>query len=306
MPAESWEEELPGRLLRAGLRTGRPSRRLPHRVRAPRIPQITRRVPREYAAVTPEDVQRAAHAHLHPDVKLIVTSGPEITPRLRGRRRGARPGRGALANAGRSALMSGAPRGGARGPWRPRGPLHVELHAQARGGDDEARRPAVRGELDAFDGDDERASRRLSRSRWGAVVGAASVVPAVSAQRSVSFLVSASRSEEGEQEGALFGAHVRRHVERLGEGLRVGPDPVETAGLGAVADQPKSPQTYRSPVTDGRDLEEAGGELDAELHHAALGDHAAVRGGHVLAQDEIDRPSRERPRIRPWSGPHAG
>ena len=36
------------------------------------------RVPREYAAVTPEDVQRAARAHLHPDACSIVTSGPEI------------------------------------------------------------------------------------------------------------------------------------------------------------------------------------------------------------------------------------
>lgn len=36
------------------------------------------RVPAEYAAVTPEDVQRAARAHLHPDACSIVTSGPEI------------------------------------------------------------------------------------------------------------------------------------------------------------------------------------------------------------------------------------
>ena len=36
------------------------------------------RLPAEFAAVTPADVQRAARAHLHPDACSIAVAGPAV------------------------------------------------------------------------------------------------------------------------------------------------------------------------------------------------------------------------------------
>lgn len=64
----------------------RSARRAHYMVSAERFdlpPDHLERFPREIAAVTPEDVQRVARAHLHPDACCVAVAGPVSTARLR-------------------------------------------------------------------------------------------------------------------------------------------------------------------------------------------------------------------------------